>query len=77
MPLPFFLAGIFGKAAAAAVAKGFAGKASASAVKAVIGGHGHHGLAQNLTSEVADHLSDKAVDAVLRKREKKASRDSE
>jgi hypothetical protein len=73
MPLPFLLAGIIGKSAAGAVAKGLAAKSSAAGAKALLGSHGHHKLAQKLVSEVADKLTDEAVDAALAK--KKGRRD--
>jgi len=76
MPLPFFLAGLIGKAASGAVAKGLTAKASAASAKALVGSHGHHGLAQKLAGEVAEKLSDKAVDAALAKKEKKQKGDS-
>jgi hypothetical protein len=65
MPLPFFLAGIIGKSAAGAVAKGLAAKASAAGAKALVGSHAHHGLAQKLAGKIAEKLSDEAVDAAL------------
>ena len=68
MPLPFFLAGIIGKSAAGAVAKGLAGKASAAGGKALVGSHGHRGLARKLAGKVAEKLSDEAVDAALAKK---------
>jgi hypothetical protein len=77
MPLPFFLAGLVGKVAAGAVAKGWSAKASAASGKALVSVHGNHRLARKLASEVAEQLSDKAVDAVLAKKEKKGKRDSE
>jgi len=77
MPLPFFLAGLIGKAASGAVTKGLTAKVSAASAKALVGSHGHHGLAQKLASEAAEKLSDKAVDAALAKKVKKAKRDNE
>ena len=77
MPLPFFLAGLVGKAAAGAVAKGWAAKASAASAKGFVGVRGKHGLAHKLASAVAEKLRDKAVDAALAKKEKKGKRDDE
>jgi hypothetical protein len=71
MPLPFFLAGIIGKWAAGAVAKGFAAKASAAGAKALVGSHGHHGLVEKLTGEVAEKLTDEVVDAAFAKKKKR------
>jgi len=65
MPLPFFLAGIIGKAAAGAVAKGLAAKASAAGAKVVVGSHGQPALAHKLAGELAEKLADAAVDAAL------------
>jgi hypothetical protein len=75
MALPFILAGFLGKAAASAVAKGLAGKASAAGAKALVGSHGHHGLAQKLAREAADKLTESALDAALEKKERKDKRD--
>jgi hypothetical protein len=77
MPLPFFLAGLVGKVASGAVAKAWTAKASVASAKARVGVHGNHTLARKLASEVADKLSDKAVDAVLAVKEKKGKRDNE
>jgi len=35
--------------------------------KALVGSHGHHGLAQKLAGKVAEKLSDEAADAALAK----------
>jgi len=61
MPLPFFLAALFGKTAAGAVAKGLAAKASGAGAKAATG---HHGK-QSLARKVADRIANKAVDSTL------------
>jgi hypothetical protein len=71
MPLPFFLAGIIGKSAAGAVAKGLAAKSSAAGAKALLGSHGHHKLAQKLAGEVADKLTDEVVDALENKKKRR------
>ena len=76
MPLPFFLAGLIGKSVSGAVAKGLTAKASAASAKALVGSHGHHGLAQKLASGVAEKLTDNAVDAALAKKEKKQKGDN-
>jgi hypothetical protein len=64
MPLPFFLAAIFGKAAAGAVAKGIAAKAAA---KVAVGHHGHHALAKHVAKKAAET----SVHAAVEKRRKK------
>jgi len=53
------------------VAKGFAAKASAAGAKALVGSHGHHGLVEKLTGEVAEKLTDEVVDAALAKKKKR------
>jgi hypothetical protein len=74
MPLPFFLAGILGKAAAGALAKGVTAKASAAGAKALVGHHAHHGFAQQVAGKLAEKASDAAVDSTLSRREKKTER---
>ena len=76
MPLPFFLAGILGKAAVGAVAKGLVGKASAVGAKALVGHHAHHGVAQHVAKEIAEKLTDSAVDAAFAKKEKSQKREA-
>ena len=71
MALPFFLAGILGKAAAGALAKGLAAKVSPAGAKALVGSHGHSGLAQRVAGAAAEKLTDSAVDAVFAKMERK------
>jgi len=68
MPLPFFLAGILGKAAVGAIAKGLVGKASAVGAKALAGHHAHHRVAQYVAEEIAEKLTDSAVDAAFAKK---------
>jgi hypothetical protein len=77
MPFPFFLAGIIGKAAAGALGKGIAAKASAMGTKALVGSHGHHPVAQKFAGKVAEKFTDAAVDAALAKKEKKGKRDTD
>jgi hypothetical protein len=64
MPLPFFLGALFGKAAAGAVAKGLAGKASGAGAKAVAGHHGKHSLARKVVGRIADKALDSTLDHV-------------
>ena len=71
MPLPFFLAALFGKAAAGAIAKGVAAKSAGAGAKAVLGHHAHHGLAQHVAKNVAEKLADSRVDAAFSKKRKK------
>ena len=68
MPLPFFLAGLLGKAAAGAIAKGLAAKASAATAKAIVGHHAHRHLAHQIAGKLAEKLADFAVDSALFKR---------
>lgn len=72
MPLPFLLAGIFGKTAAGALAKGVAAKASAAGAKALVGHHTHHGLAQQVAGKLAEKTSDAVVDSALKRKEKRS-----
>ena len=51
MPLPFFLAAIFGKAVAGSIAKGVAAKA---ATKIAVGHHSHHALAKRVAEKVVE-----------------------
>jgi hypothetical protein len=75
MPLPFFLAALFGKAAAGAIAKGIAGKATAAGAKGVFGHHAHNKLAQHIAEQVAEKVADSGVDAAFsRKREEDEKR---
>ena len=62
MPVPFFLAALFGKAAAGAASKGFAAKASAH--------HGHRSIARKLGGKIVGKVRDDAMDRALSKREK-------
>jgi hypothetical protein len=75
MPLPFFLAGLFGKAASGAVAKGLAAKASAAGTKAMVKHHARHALAQQVVGRLAEKASDAVIDyAVSRNDTKKPDR---
>jgi hypothetical protein len=71
MPLPFFLAALFGKAAFAAVAKGLAAKAGAAGAKGFVGHHAHHNLAQHVAGKVAEKVADSGVRAVFSRKRKK------
>ena len=71
MPLPFFLGALFGKAAAGAVAKGLAAKASGAGAKAAAGQHGKHSLARKVVGRIADKALDSALDHVRLGEEKK------
>ena len=71
MPLPFFLAAIFGKAAAGAVAKGLAGKAAAAGIKAAAGHHGHYALAQHVAKKAAESAADSGLRAVFSRKKRK------
>jgi hypothetical protein len=62
MPAPFFLAALLGKAAAGAVSKGLAAKASAH--------HGHRALAKKIGGKIVGKVRDEAIDRTLSKREK-------
>jgi hypothetical protein len=76
MPLPFFLAALFGKTAASVVAKGIAAKAAGA--KAIVGHHGHHALTREVAGKVAEKSVDSIVDnAASRKEKKKAKRESQ
>ena len=71
MPLPFFLAALFGKAAASAVAKGVAAKAGAAGAKGLAGTPAHHKLAQDVAGKLAEKAADSGVDAAFSKKRKK------
>src|SRR5262249_25960686 len=71
MALPFFLAGILGKAAAGALPKGLAARVWAAGAKPLVGSQGHRGLAQGVAGAAAEKLTDSAVDAVFAKMERK------
>ena len=71
MPLPFFLGALFGKAAASAVAKGLAAKASGAGAKAAAGHHGKQSLAHKVVGRIADKALDSALDHVRLDEEKK------
>jgi hypothetical protein len=62
MPLPFFLGALFGKAAAGAVAKGLAAKASGAGAKAAAGHHGKQSLARKVVGRIADKALDSTLD---------------
>jgi hypothetical protein len=62
MPVPFFLAALFGKAAAGAASKGLAAKASAH--------HGHRAIAKKLGGKIVGKARDEVIDQVLSKRDK-------
>jgi hypothetical protein len=62
MPVPFFLAALFGKAAAGAASKGVAAKASAH--------HGHRAIAKKLGGKIVGKARDEVIDQVLSKRDK-------
>jgi hypothetical protein len=72
MPLPFFLAALFGKAAVGVVTKGLASKAAAAGTKAVCGHHGHHALARTVAVKVAEKAIDSAMDTALSRTRKKS-----
>ena len=74
MPLPFFLAALFGKAAVGAVAKGLAGKAAAFGIKAVVGHHGHHTLAQHVAKKAAESVADLGLRALFPRKKRKKER---
>ena len=74
MPLPFFLAALFGKAAVGAIAKGVAAKAGVASAKGLVGHHAHHRLAQNVAGKIAEKIADSGVDAAFRKRKKDENR---
>jgi hypothetical protein len=61
MPIPFFLAALFGKAAAGAASKGLAAKASAH--------HGHRAIAKKLGGKIVGKVRDDAIDRALSKRD--------
>ena len=71
MPLPFFLAALFGKAAAGALAKGVAGKAAAASAKGGFGHHAHHKLAQQLAEKAAEKVADSGLHVAFSKKRKK------
>jgi hypothetical protein len=71
MPLPFFLGALFGKAAAGAVAKGLAAKASGAGAKAAAGHHGKQSLARKVIGRIADKALDSTLDHVSFDEEKK------
>ena len=71
MPLPFLLAALFGKAAIGAVAKGIAGKAAATGIKAVVGHHGHHTLAQRVAKKAVESVADSGLRAVFSRKKRK------
>ena len=62
MPLPFFLGALFGKAAASAVAKGLAAKASGAGAKAAAGHHGKYSLARKVAGKIAEKALDSTLD---------------
>jgi hypothetical protein len=70
MPLPFFLAALFGKAAVGAVAKGVAAKAGAVGAKGLVGHHTHHKLAQHVAQKVAEKTVESGVRATFSKKRK-------
>jgi hypothetical protein len=70
MPLPFFLGALFGKAAAGAVAKGLAAKATGAGAKAAAGHHGSQGLAHKVAGGIAEKVVDATVDDALSGKEK-------
>jgi hypothetical protein len=74
MPLPFFLAALFGKAAAGALVKSAAAKAGAAGAKGLAG---HHTLAEKLAKGVAKEVAKSGVDAALSERRKKKKKDDE
>lgn len=57
MPAPFFLAALFGKAAAGAVSKGLAAKTSAH--------HGHRALVKKVGRKIMAKIRDEAVERAL------------
>jgi len=71
MPLPFFLAGLLGKAASGVLAKGLAAKASAASTKAMVGHRGHHVLVQQVVGKLTEKASDTAIDYVVSRNDKK------
>ena len=76
MPLPLFLAAVFGKAAAVAVAKAAAGKASAAGLKVIVGHHGHHTLARHVAEKAAEQVADSSIRAAFaRDRQKDEKRE--
>ena len=70
MPLPFFLAALFGKAAVGAVVKSAAAKAGVVGAKGLIGHHGHHKLAQHVAQKVAEKAVESGVRATFSKKRK-------
>jgi hypothetical protein len=73
MPLPFFLAALFGKAAGGALAKGLASKAATGGAKAVAH-HGHHALARNIAGKVGEQVVDSIAEAGKQKSKAKRER---
>jgi predicted naringenin-chalcone synthase len=74
MPLPFFLAAIFGKSAAAAITKGVAAKAGAAGGRGLVGHHAHHQLAQQVAKKVGKKVADAGVDAVFSDKDEKVEK---
>jgi hypothetical protein len=74
MPLPLFLATLFGKAAAGAITKGLASKAATAGAKAFCGHHGHHSLARTVVVKVAEKAIDAAMDTALSRNEKRKAK---
>jgi hypothetical protein len=71
VPVHFFLAALFGKAAASAASKGIAAKASAAGAKSASGHHAHRRLAKKIADKVADKVRDDIVDRVMEKADAK------
>jgi len=68
MPLPFFLAALFGKAAASAAAKGVSAAGTAGS-KGMVGKHAHSKLAQKVAKAVVRGITDSADAAPPKKRD--------
>jgi hypothetical protein len=69
MPLPFFLAAIFGKGAATAVAKGIASKVGTAGGRGLVGHHAHQRLAQQVAKKVVEKAVDAGVDKISSKKQ--------
>ena len=67
MPIPFFLAAPFGKAALGLVLKGLAGKAGAAGAKGILGRHAHHRLARRVAKKAAGSLVEHGLAALARR----------
>jgi hypothetical protein len=74
MPLPFFLAALFGKVAGGALAKGLASKAATGAAKAVAHHHGHHALARDIVGKVGEQAVDSIAEAGKKRSKAKRER---